>query len=78
MLSLETLLGIVCTEAIEHGGVQEVPDNKHGAPQYYHALMRAARDASSDVAPSSARNLKPIQFNLELVQTKEDGLAWEE
>jgi hypothetical protein len=78
MLSIEELLGIICTEAIEHGGVQEVPAYKDGAKQSFHAAKRAARGPTASKNPRAARGSTTVKYRLRLVQERNGKLLWKE
>lgn len=78
MIALKNLLNIICTEALEHSGVPEVPEHKHGAQQNYSALKREARGSlEKDTSPHS--NILPsLCYDLELVRRGDGSLNWEE
>ena len=78
MISIEKLLDIVCTEAIEHGGLQEVPDRADGTMEYYHSAKRQARGEYANGEPLSSEGLTPIQYDLELIASEDGTLRWEE
>jgi hypothetical protein len=78
MISLDKLLDIVCTEAIEHGGLQEVPDRADGTIEYYHSAKRNARGPYEDGGQGATGNLEPISYDLELIRTEKNELKWEE
>lgn len=76
MIALENILNIICTEAFEHGGIPEVPDHKHGAPQNYSAPKREARGEIQDHTRSHSETLNSLQYDLELVQESDGTLRW--
>jgi hypothetical protein len=78
MISLDILLDIVCTEAIEHGGLQEVPDRADGTIEYYHSAKRNARGEYENGEQSATGNLEPIRYDLELIRAENNELKWEE
>ena len=78
MISLKKLLDIVCTEAIEYGGLQEVPDRVDGAMDHYHSLKRNARGESDYSESITNENLPPMRFDLELIEKEDGTLQWEE
>ena len=78
MLSLEELLNIICTEAIEHGGLQEVPEHKHGAKQYYHSAKKEARGPDESNEHHVDLPLPPIQYDLELIEDRDGAFHWED
>jgi hypothetical protein len=77
--SIETILRCVQTEAVEHGGIQEVPDDKYGADYNYHDPKREARAATD---PNVGGRLMPapseegVEFRLELLVDDSGRLAW--
>lgn len=78
MISLENILNIICTEAFEYGGIPEVPDHKHGAPQNYSALKRDARGAVENEPRANSEQFPDLQYDLELVQESDGTLRWYE
>lgn len=78
MIALENILNIICTEAFEYGGIPEVPDHKHGAPQNYAALKRDARGEDDSDATSHSAEFPLLQYDLELVLDEDNILRWYE
>ena len=78
MISLEKLLDIVCTEAIEYGGLQEVPDRADGTVEYYHSAKRNARGEYENGEQGLREVLPPIRYDLELIEAQDGTLQWEE
>ena len=78
MISLEEILNIICTEAIEHGGVQEVPDHKHGAQQQYHSPKHDARAPGENNENPLEPELPPIRYDLDLIEDSDGTLHWED
>ncbi len=76
MLSIETLINIICTEAIEYGGLQEVPDRTDGTTENYHARKRNAREKYHGNEKRLEGDLPPIRFDLELIEDAEGRLRW--
>ncbi|HDL18496.1 MAG TPA: hypothetical protein ENH29_05535 [Bacteroidetes bacterium] len=68
MISIDDLLNIICTEALEYSGVQEVPDLQYGSTFYYHDSKRSAREANKTSEPLTSDELPPIAFTLEVVE----------
>lgn len=77
MNSIRTLLRIVRRDAIEHAGIQEVPDDKHGSNQNYHDAKRGARDDhfALDLAPGPS-GADAVVFNLDVIADAAGHLAW--
>jgi hypothetical protein len=78
MLSVTTILNIVCTEALEYSGVPEVPDQKHGAQHNYSALKRDARGTLEGDTQPHLNHDTPLQYDLELVRQRDGTFDWEE
>jgi hypothetical protein len=78
MIALENLLNIICTEAFEYGGIPEVPDHKHGAPQNYHSWKRDARGPDYAEERTQDRESPVLQYNLRLVRAPDGTIDWAE
>lgn len=78
MIALNNLLNIICTEALEHAGVPEVPEHKHGAAQNYSALKRDARGAPEKELLARTNGAAPLLYPLKLVRRSDGTLDWEE
>ncbi len=78
MISLDNLLDIVCTEAIEHGGLQEVPDRADGTIEYYHSAKREARGEYKNGEQIDIISLPPMRYDLELIELEDGKLQWVE
>lgn len=78
MISIETLMNIICTESIEYGGLQEVPDRADGTIEHYHSLKRNARGEYKNGDQRIVKDLSPISFDLELIEDTQGRLHWEE
>ena len=68
MISINDLSNIICTEALEHSGVQEVPDEQYGSTSNYHSEKRNAREVDKNSNQQKTEKLTPIRFRLELVE----------
>jgi hypothetical protein len=78
MILSKNLLNMICTEAFEHSGIPEVPDDKHGAPQNYSAQKRAARGEFPDVAHVASSEQAVLRYDLELLEREDGTLEWVE
>jgi hypothetical protein len=78
MITLDGILDIICTEAYEYGGIPEVPDHKHGAPQNYSAAKRDARGVVPDDSRSYSASIVKLRYGLELLQEADGKLRWVE
>jgi hypothetical protein len=75
MISISRLVDIICTEALEYGGVQEVPDRSDGATESYHSQKRPARGGLENNLTGNDDRLPTVDYKLELI--KVDGkLEW--
>lgn len=78
MLTSSELLNIICTEATEFGGIQELPGHKHGAKHSFHSQKRRARgpgNVGGGVRPS---NSEAVDYPLRLVRMKDGSLIWKD
>ena len=78
MINIEQLINIICTEAVEYGGLQEIPAQKHGARSSFHSSKRESRnqDMRSEVDPVADEPSVIYSIRLEI---KSDGqLKWED
>jgi hypothetical protein len=79
MISRKSLLNMICTEAFEYGGIQEVPDHKHGADQNYASPKRDARGSSPLERRCAVDGTLPtMRYTLELVRQADGTLRWVE
>jgi len=78
MISQNELLDIICTEAIEYGGLQEIPGHKHGAKHSFHSAKRGARTPDDDTRDSEDLHLPPINYGLRLVMEENGFLVWKD
>jgi len=79
MISIDELVDMVCTEAILYGGLQEVPDRADGTVEHYHDPKRNARaHHNEDGAQNTRGDLPPIRYELELIESEDGTLHWEE
>ena len=76
MIEIHNMLNIVCTEAVEDGGIPEVPDHVHGIAPNYWAPRRDARAAHVEEPRRKPENLPTFQYNLELVQDEDGKVRW--
>jgi hypothetical protein len=78
MNTRQVLLDMVCTEAIEYGGLQEVPANKHGTVQSYHSQKRRSRGNERRSGGRPAPNLPEAPFTLRPVKQADGSVEWVE
>lgn len=78
MISQTELLEIIFTEAVEHGGLQEVPGHKDGGTSSFHAAKREARGEGLSVDLSDPVNLPHVNYGLRLVRDPAGNVHWED
>ncbi len=76
MISQKELLDIVCTEAIEHGGLQEVPGQQHGGNTAFFAAKRISRGGSERRGTTGIPKSTSIKYALRLVKKVDGTLEW--
>jgi hypothetical protein len=73
MASIEALLGMVATEAVEGRSTDhyfdETKDPDYGKPNYI-------RERPYNAVPQNSPKLPPIRFDLELVEMPDGSLKW--
>jgi hypothetical protein len=77
MISQQEILSIICTEAIEYGGLQEVPGHKHGARHSYHSAKRGARDRDENGSRPNGESTG-FFYPLRLIREGDGTLVWED
>ena len=78
MISIDNLFDIVCTESYEYGGIQEIPDHKHGASQNFSAPKREARGPAPECTPNHDPAANCLRYDLELIREADGTLHWVE
>ena len=78
MIGCQEMLEIVCTEAIEHGGLQEVPVPKHGAKQSFHSPKRGARGPDICNGDRAVIGAPVVRYDLRLVMESNGTLHWKD
>ena len=78
MISQKEMLNIICTEAIEYGGVQEIPGQQHGGKTSFHAAKRGARTTDENNIGRTASDSPAVSYDLRLVREADGTLIWEE
>jgi len=69
---------MVCTEAIEHGGLQEVPGQQHGGHTAFFAAKRISRGSSEQGRPASSSKSRTVKYGLRLVKSANGTLKWKD
>ncbi len=78
MISYQEMLEIVCTEAIEYGGLLEVPGHKHGAKQSFHSAKRGARGPTVCNGDRADADAPVLHYDLRLVVESDGTLEWKD
>ena len=77
MISRKILLNIIRTEAIEYGGVQEIPSQTHGAKLSYHSAKRAGR-GPEPLGNCGDSKVPSVLYDLRLVRQSDGSLQWKD
>ncbi len=78
MISQKEMLDIICTEAIEHGGVQEIPGQQHGGRTSFHDPKRGGRSTGENNTGRSGGDTPSVPYDLRLVREADGALTWED
>lgn len=78
MISQKELLNIVCTEAIEHGGLQEVPSQQHGGNTAFFAAKRISRGGGEKRRTASISKSPTVKYGLRLVKNSDGTVEWKD
>jgi hypothetical protein len=78
MISHQEMLDIVYTEAIEYGGLQEIPGQQHGGRTAFHAAKREARTNEENKVGRAAGGSPYVSYVLRLVRESDGSLSWED
>jgi|HubBroStandDraft_1064217.scaffolds.fasta_scaffold228410_2 hypothetical protein len=78
MISQKEMLDIICTEAIEYGGLQEIPGQQHGGRTSFHEAKRGARTTEENNIGHSASESPAVSYDLRLVREADGTLTWED
>ena len=78
MISQKEMLDIICTEAIEHGGLQEIPGQQHGGRASFHEAKRGARATEENNIGHPALDSPSLAYDLRLVREADGKLNWED
>jgi hypothetical protein len=78
MISQKEMLNIICTEAIEYGGLQEVPSQHHGGKNKFFSAKRAARGGQEDPGSLSSSGSPTVQYDLRLIKKDDGTFEWKD
>ena len=76
MNSRSDILGMVCSEALEYGGVQEIPEHKHGTQHNYFSKKRSARTSDSIYSKNGKQKHKSVKISLKLIRNENGKIQW--
>jgi hypothetical protein len=78
MISQKEMLEIICTEAIEYAGLQEVPAQQHGGSTSFFSPKRAARAPEETNLGHPTSDSSTVVYDLRLTREKDGTLHWED
>jgi hypothetical protein len=78
MISQKEMLDIICTEAIEFGGLQEVPPQQHGGKTSFHAPKRQAHGSGENNGGHAHYASPTVPYELRLVKKTDGTLQWKD
>lgn len=78
MISHKDMLNIIYTEAIEFGGLPEIPGHKHGAKVSYHAPKRLGRGPFATKGRSLNTKNAELHYKVRVVRKANGSVAWED
>ena len=76
MISQKEMLGIIRTEAVEHGGLQEIPGRQHGGKASFHSAKRTARKYRRNGVSQPKPGSPSVEYDLRLVRKSDGTLEW--
>jgi hypothetical protein len=76
MISQKQMLKIICTEAIEFGGLPEIPGQQHGGKTSYHASKRPARRPERPPGGRTRSGLPNVKYNFRVVKKADGTIEW--
>lgn len=78
MISQNEMLGIICTEAVEYGGLQEIPGQQYGGKTSFHSAKRTARHTLHSRATRIQPDSKSVKYGLMLIRNRDGTLEWKD
>jgi len=78
MISQKEMLNIIRTEAIEHGGLQEVPSQQHGGKTSFFSAKRPARGTEENRGSSPETDSPALECDLRLVKKADGTFEWQD
>ena len=79
MISQKEILNIICTEAIEYAGLQEVPGRQHGARSAFHSAKREGRAREHNNGGGATPDPLPtVNHQLRLLKKADGTVYWKD
>lgn len=78
MISEKDILDIICTEAIEYGGLPEIPGHQHGVTAAFHAAKRLGRGKQEDTGTDHPSRAPSVGYRIRVVKRADGSLRWED
>jgi len=76
MISLESLLNMICTEAIEYGGLQEIPERTDGIRENFSVQKHYAREHIDTIDTRENVKLPTMVFPYVIRRGQDGELDW--
>jgi len=78
MISQKEMLGIICTEAVEFGGLQEIPGQQYGGKTSFHSAKRTARYNHDSRLKRVKVDSNSVEYGLRLIRSNNGKLEWKD
>jgi hypothetical protein len=78
MISQREMLDIIRTEAIEYGGLQELPSQQRGGKTSFHAAKRVSRGMGERNGRSSGSDSPKVKYKLRVTKKGDGKLQWKD
>ena len=72
------MLAIIVTEAIEFGGLQEVPSQQRGGKTSFHAAKRVARGVGESNGGLRGSDKLKVKYRLRIARGRDGKLHWKD
>ena len=76
MISQKEMLNIICTEAVEYGGLQEIPGQQHGGRTAFHSAKRPSRKIEEGAGTQRQSDSRKMKYRLRLVKKANGTVEW--
>jgi hypothetical protein len=78
MISQKDMLNIICTEAIEHGGVPEISGLQQGGRVAFHAPKRPSRGSPQNCGSAPESESHKLNYTIRVVKKVDGTFKWED